>query len=62
LLNRVDDEHVLAARILSQSNPPELGDAVLIVRNRERQRIAKDFGSSLEIHSMFGEVAAKYER
>ena len=35
LLERVHHKHILTMRILSHGNPPDFGDAVLIVRNRD---------------------------
>ena len=62
LLERVNHQHILTMRILSYGNPPGFGDAVLIVRNRDSQWIAKNFCGSLEAHSMFAEVGPRLVR
>ncbi len=55
----MNHKHVLAAGILSKSNPSLLRRAVPVVWNRERQWIAKDFGGSLEIYSMLVEIDSR---
>ena len=51
-LERVNNEHILAMPIQPRRNSPDLDYAALVIRNRKRQWITKDFHCSFKIQAM----------